>query len=80
MSAKKTAAIFCFEDPGSAVGRFAADAARLLALSGHPVHMFTRLEMNLAEPPIFFWMQMKTVWVHPFSRLITDIRIRIRSV
>ncbi len=52
MSAKKTAAIFCFEDPGSAVGRFAADVARLLAARDHPVHVFTRLEMALAEPGI----------------------------
>lgn len=52
MSAIKTAAIFCFEDPGSAVGRFAADAARMLASRGHPVHVFTRLAMALTEPGV----------------------------
>lgn len=42
MSKKPVVAIICFEDPGSAVGRFAATAARLLAGHGNPVQLFTR--------------------------------------
>ncbi len=43
MAATQTAALFCFEDPGSAVGRFAVQAARLLAARGQRVILFTRL-------------------------------------
>src|ERR1041385_6724684 len=49
MNAKQAVAIFCFEEPGSAVGRFAADAARLLAAQGHGVYVFSRMPMNVAH-------------------------------
>ncbi|HLX60442.1 MAG TPA: glycosyltransferase family 4 protein [Planctomycetota bacterium] len=52
MSAKRTAIIFCFEQPASAVGRLAADAARLLAARGHPVFLFTRLPINVDAPGV----------------------------
>ncbi|MEI6233731.1 MAG: glycosyltransferase family 4 protein [Planctomycetota bacterium] len=52
MSVKKTVAIFCYQDPGSAVGRFALESARLLAGRGHLVHVFSRLVAECTEPGV----------------------------
>ena len=53
MSAKKTVAILCFEEPASDVGKFAAVCARLFAAGGHHVVMLVRYAMDLRGHGIF---------------------------
>lgn len=48
MKTSKTAAIICFEDAESAVGRFAASAARGLAADGHTVLLLSRQALNVS--------------------------------
>lgn len=52
MSVIKTVAIFCYEDPRSAVGRFALETSRMLASRGHLVHVFSRMAMDATEPGV----------------------------
>src|SRR5438132_1595476 len=52
MTMKKTVALVCFEHPDSAVGKFAAHAARLLSAGGHTSMLFTRLPMAGIPPDV----------------------------
>jgi glycosyltransferase involved in cell wall biosynthesis len=46
-------AMFCFEDPNSAVGECVAMLAQAMATCQTPVHIFTRKAFNLSTPGIY---------------------------
>jgi glycosyltransferase involved in cell wall biosynthesis len=52
MSDKRTAAIFCFEEPQSPVGQFAASAARILSSRGYAVLLFSRASLDVDLPGV----------------------------